>query len=57
MSFTTLKLSIPIQKSLEENNYTTPTPVQEKVIPMVLAKNDVMAKAQTGSGKSASFVL
>ena len=57
MSFTTLQLSQPIQKALEENNYNEPTPVQEKVIPLVLEKQDIMAKAQTGSGKSASFVL
>ncbi len=57
MSFTTLKLSIPIQKVLAEKNYLTATPIQEKVIPLVLEKHDVMAKAQTGSGKSASFVL
>ena len=57
MPFRNLNLSIPIQKALQENNYTKPTPVQEKVIPLVLEKNDVMAKAQTGSGKSASFVL
>lgn len=57
MSFKTLNLSDPIQKSLQENNYCTPTPVQVKVIPLVLEKQDVMAKAQTGSGKSASFVL
>ena len=57
MSFAKLKLSTSIIKTLEENNYTTPTPIQEKVIPLVLDKKDVMAKAQTGSGKSASFVL
>ena len=57
MLFENLNLSIPIQKALQENNYTKPTPVQEKVIPLVLEKNDIMAKAQTGSGKSASFVL
>ena len=57
MSFTALKLSTPLQKALVENNYVTPTPIQEKVIPLVLQKQDVMAKAQTGSGKSASFVL
>ena len=57
MSFTKLQLSEPIQQALKQNNYTTPTPVQEKVIPLVLEKYDVMAKAQTGSGKSASFVL
>jgi len=57
MPFNTLNLSTPIQKALQENNYTAPTPIQEKVIPLVLDKQDVMAKAQTGSGKSASFVL
>ena len=57
MPFNTLNLSSPIQKALQENNYTIPTPIQEKVIPLVLEKHDVMAKAQTGSGKSASFVL
>jgi len=57
MPFTTLKLSTPIQKALAENNYSKPTPIQERVIPLVLEKHDVMAKAQTGSGKSASFVL
>jgi superfamily II DNA/RNA helicase len=52
-----ITISTPIQKSLQENNYITPTPIQTKVIPLVLDKQDVMAKAQTGSGKSASFVL
>jgi len=57
MSFDKLQLSTPIQKSLEQNNYTNPTAIQVKVIPLILEKQDVMAKAQTGSGKSASFVL
>lgn len=57
MSFSTLGLSSPIERALEENSFTKPTPVQEKVIPIVLQRHDVMAKAQTGSGKSASFVL
>ena len=57
MSFTTLTLSAPLQKALKENHYITPTPIQEKVIPLVLEKHDIMARAQTGSGKSASFVL
>jgi len=57
MSFTTLNLSTPLQKALAEYNYTKPTPIQEKVIPLVLEKQDLMAKAQTGSGKSAAFVL
>ncbi len=57
MLFTTLNLSTTVQKALAENNYIKPTPIQEKVIPLVLEKHDIMAKAQTGSGKSASFVL
>ena len=57
MPFTKLPLSAPIIQALEDNNYIEPTPIQEKVIPLVLEKHDVMARAQTGSGKSASFVL
>jgi len=57
MPFSKLQLSAPILQALQENNYTKPTPIQEKVIPLVLEKHDIMAKAQTGSGKSASFVL
>jgi len=57
MPFSTLGLSPQIRRSLEKSLYTLPTPIQEKVIPLVLAHHDVMARAQTGSGKSASFVL
>lgn len=57
MSFTQLGLSRPILQALAEVGYEMPTPIQEKVIPQVLEKHDIMAKAQTGSGKSASFVL
>ncbi len=57
MPFSTLGFSLPIERALQANEYIKPTPVQEKVIPLVLQKHDVMAKAQTGSGKSASFVL
>ncbi len=57
MSFSTLGLSSPIERALQEKSFTKPTPVQKKVIPLALQKHDVMAKAQTGSGKSASFVL
>ena len=57
MNFSTLNLSNSLQEILKQNNYTTPTPIQEKVIPLVLEKNDVIAQAQTGTGKSASFVL
>jgi ATP-dependent RNA helicase RhlE len=57
MSFSKFKLSSPILKAIEKNNYSTPTPIQKEVIPLVLDKKDILAKAQTGSGKSASFVL
>ncbi len=57
MPFSSLKLSSQIQKALQKNNFKEPTPIQEKVIPLVLSHKDVMAKAKTGSGKSASYVL
>jgi len=57
LSFSKLGLSSPIIKILKQNNYTKATVIQEKVIPLLLQKNDIMAKAQTGTGKSASFVL
>ena len=57
MSFSKLKLSPQLQNRLTEIGYEKPTPIQEKVIPIALDKKDVMAMAQTGSGKSASFVL
>ena len=57
MPFSTLKLSSTLQKTLKEKDFLTPTPIQEKVIPLVLESKDVVAQAQTGSGKSASFVL
>ena len=57
MYFSKLKLSHPLQKALTQIGYKTATPVQEKVIPLLLEGKDIMAQAQTGSGKSASFVL
>ncbi|MBU0631764.1 DEAD/DEAH box helicase [bacterium] len=57
MPFSRLGLSKNILKALEKSGFTTPTPIQKKVIPLVLDKHDVMARAQTGSGKSAGFVL
>ncbi|RUM63764.1 MAG: ATP-dependent helicase [Sulfurimonas sp.] len=57
MTFNKLELSREILQILEEKNFRTPTPVQENVIPLVLQGKDVIAQAQTGSGKSASFVL
>ena len=57
MKFTDLDLIQPILKALEEKNYSSPTPIQAKAIPLVLAKNDVLATAQTGTGKTAAFSI
>lgn len=57
MLFCDLKLSPPILQALEHELYTAPTLIQEKVIPLVSEGHDVIALAQTGSGKSASFIL
>jgi superfamily II DNA/RNA helicase len=57
MPFSKLGLSSPIQRALKDSGFTLPTPIQEKVIPLVQSGHDVMARAQTGSGKSASFIL
>lgn len=57
MSFSTLGLSEPILKAVSELGYKTPTAIQKKAIPLILAGHDVVAAAQTGTGKTASFVL
>lgn len=57
MPFSQLGLSSAIQRALKDSGYKEPTPIQEQVIPLVLTHHDVLARAQTGSGKSASFVL
>jgi ATP-dependent RNA helicase RhlE len=57
MSFASLGLSEALLRALEESGYTTPTPIQLKAIPAVLSGKDVMAAAQTGTGKTAGFVL
>ncbi|WP_345980862.1 DEAD/DEAH box helicase [Sulfurimonas sp. HSL3-2] len=57
MPFSKLGLSKNLLLSIKKSGFTDPTPIQEKVIPLVLNRDDVIAKAQTGSGKSASFVL
>lgn len=57
MSFSSFNLSKKILKSVEEKGFKTPTAVQQEVIPFVLKKEDIIVRAQTGSGKSASFVL
>ncbi|WP_415396369.1 DEAD/DEAH box helicase [Sulfurimonas sp. CS5] len=57
MPFSSLKLSTQIKKALAKSNFIKPTPIQEKVIPYIIEGNDIMAKAKTGSGKSASYIL
>lgn len=57
MSFSKLQLIEPIQKAIKLCGYTTPTPIQEKAIPLALAGKDLIASAQTGTGKTAAFVM
>ena len=57
MSFSSLGLSEPIIRAIDEKGYSTPTPIQIKAIPAALSGKDVMAAAQTGTGKTASFTL
>ena len=57
MSFTSLGLSEPLLKSIKEQGYDTPTPIQQKAIPVVIDGKDVLAAAQTGTGKTAGFTL
>ena len=57
MSFESLGLSAPVLQAITEKGYTTPTLIQEKAIPIVLMGRDVLGCAQTGTGKTASFVL
>ncbi|MCE7071505.1 MULTISPECIES: DEAD/DEAH box helicase [Dyadobacter] len=57
MSFESLGLSEPLLKTIAEQNYTQPYPIQQEAIPAILKGNDVLGIAKTGSGKTASFVL
>ncbi|MFI0430026.1 DEAD/DEAH box helicase [Mariniflexile sp. HMF6888] len=57
MSFKDLQLNRPILRAIAEAGYDNPTLVQEKTIPLVLAKKDVVVSAQTGTGKTAAFAL
>ena len=56
-SFSSLNLDPLLLTAIEQNNYTQPTAIQIKTIPPILAGNDVMGSAQTGTGKTAAFVL
>ena len=57
MLFAEMALSPEILRAVEESGYTQPTPIQQEAIPLVLAGRDVQAAAQTGTGKTAAFVL
>ena len=57
MTFKELNITEPILKAIEEKGYTVPTPIQEKAIPVALAKKDILGCAQTGTGKTASFAI
>src|SRR5438105_1138671 len=57
MMFKDLGLIQPILDAVKAEGYTNPTPVQVQAIPSILAKNDLLACAQTGTGKTAAFAL
>lgn len=57
MSFQSLGLSKSILDALAAKNYETPTPIQRDAIPLVLEGRDLLGIAQTGTGKTAAFVL
>jgi superfamily II DNA/RNA helicase len=57
MPFSKLGLSSPIIQALKALGYTTPTPIQKQAIPIILSGKDLIATAQTGTGKTAAFVL
>ncbi|HEX8603316.1 MAG TPA: DEAD/DEAH box helicase [Pseudoduganella sp.] len=57
MSFETLGLHASLIKALTDSGYTTPTPVQEQALPAAMAGKDLLVSSQTGSGKTAAFML
>lgn len=57
MPFQSLNIIEPILKSLKQEGYTTPTPIQKEAIPVVLRGTDLMGCAQTGTGKTAAFAI
>ena len=57
MSFANLGLTSELARAVAENGYATATPIQSQAIPVVLAGRDVLAGAQTGTGKTAAFIL
>ena len=57
MPFSTLGLSAELLRSVAAQGYTRPTPIQMQAIPAVLSRRDILAGAQTGTGKTAAFAL
>ena len=57
MTFNDLGLNKSLLKAIQEQGYESPTPIQEQAIPIILKKKDVLAGAQTGTGKTAGFTL
>ena len=57
MKFNELDIVEPILKALSDKNYTQPTTIQEKAIPLILKRNDILGSAQTGTGKTAAFAI
>jgi len=57
MSFESLKLIEPILRAVSQEGYTTPTPIQQQAIPLVLQRRDILGCAQTGTGKTAAFSM
>ena len=57
MTFNQLNLVEPVLKALQEEGYTTPTPIQQQAIPELLLQKDLLGCAQTGTGKTAAFAI
>ena len=57
LRFEDLNIKAPFLKALNEEGYTSPTPIQHETIPLVLKGLDVLGMAQTGTGKTAAFTL
>ena len=57
MTFNNWELAKPILDALQQQGYVSPTPIQQKAIPVILENKDVLGCAQTGTGKTAAFVI
>ncbi len=57
MTFNQLNISEPVMRALKEKKYSTPTPIQQKAIPVAVAGRDLLGLAQTGTGKTAAFAI